>query len=122
VNKAKSNAQKAVSRSLSTYSSSCPPDSFLLSVMGEEKEDTSESVLGKSPTIFSIMKDNGSFSFGGSNSTYMHSQTMRGSLNSSSSGGSAGRKDDIDTDDLQFSISLNDDSLLESESDGFLLF
>jgi len=123
VQKAKSDARKAVSRSLSTYSSSCPPDSFLLSVMGEEKEDTSESILGKSPTIFSLMKsDNGSsFSFGGTNSTYMNS-AMRGSMNSSSSGSSSGRKDDIDSDDLQFAISLNDDSLLESESDGFLLF
>jgi len=123
--KAKSDVKKAVSRSLSTYSSSCPPDSFLLSVLGEEKEDTSESVLGKSPTIFSLMKsDNGaSFSFGSNGSSHPSSymSSMRGSMNSSSSGSSSGRKDD-DSDDLQFSISLNDDSLLESESDGFLLF
>jgi len=92
--------------------------------MGEEKEEPSEHVLGKSPTIFSLMKsDNGtSFSFG-SASAYSVMPPLRGSLNSSTSGSSAGgssRKDD--EDDLQFSISLNDDSLLESESDGFLLF
>jgi len=120
---AKSESRKQVSRSLSTYSSSCPPESFLLSVLEKEHKEDDPSILGKSPTIFSLMKSDTL----GTTAPYSVSASMRGSMNSSSSvssGGSTGgsRKDD-DSDDLQFSISLNDDSLLESDSDGgFLLF